>query len=214
MNTPVRDYFDRTAGEFDAIHERGRGRGTLVDRVFRRGMQQRFAYVLEAARTAQPPLATLLDIGCGGGKYCVALAQAGLRATGIDFAPAMTGLATQRAQVAGVAEQCTFHTGDVMTLDLAPADLVLAIGVFDYVADAAPLLARLRALTAREGIASFPRAGTWPGVLRRLWLLTRRCPVYYYTAADLRRLTDGWTENVTIVESIRGDRLLHWRQRA
>lgn len=212
MSRQVSSYFERTAAEFDAIHDRRSGWGALVDRLFRSGMRERQAYVLARAAVVQPPFTTLLDVGCGGGKYCTALAERGLAAVGVDFAPAMVELAAHRAAATGVAGRCRFLAGDVMTLSLAPTDLVLAIGVFDYVAKPGPLLARLRELTGRELIASFPRAGTWQGLLRRAWLLTKRCPVYYYTPADITQLTAGWPGSVDLVHSIRGDYLLHWRK--
>lgn len=213
MSRQVSEYFERTAAEFDAIHDRPRGgTGVLIDRVFRGGMRERFAYVLDRAAAVHPPFASLIDIGCGGGKYSVALAQRGLAAVGVDFAPAMVALAQRRAQAAGVADRCNFLSGDALALKLAPADLVLAIGVFDYLAAPAPLLARLRDLAGRELIVSFPRAGTWQGWLRRLWLLTKRCPVYYYTPEAVARLTAGWPGASDIIRGIRGDYLLHWRR--
>jgi len=212
VSRQVSEYFHRTAADFDAIHDRRGGCAALIDRVFRRGMRERYAYVMAAAAAARPPLTSLLDAGCGGGKYCVALAGRGLTALGVDFAPAMVDLATRRAQTAGVAARCRFLAGDLMTLTLQPADLVLAIGLFDYVAVPGPLLERLRTLARRELIVSFPRAGTWQGWLRRLWLASKRCPVYYYTPADLQQLTGTWPGRTEIIHSIRGDWLLHWRQ--
>ena len=209
MSDAVRKYFDRTSREFDSIHGRGLlSLGGLVDRVFRAGMLEREAYVLGSLS----PAGTLLDVGCGGGKYAVELARRGMSATGIDFAEAMIAIAGERAQKAGVGSSCRFIAGDVMTLDVAPADAVLAIGVFDYVDEPSRLLARLRELTRRELIASFPKAGTWQGVLRRAWLRLRDCPVRYYQVAELRGLVAGWEGEARIVESIRGDYLLHWRR--
>jgi 2-polyprenyl-3-methyl-5-hydroxy-6-metoxy-1,4-benzoquinol methylase len=209
MSDAVRRYFERTSREFDSIHGRGPlSLGGLVDRVFRAGMLEREAYVLGSLR----PEGTLLDVGCGGGKYAVALARRGMSATGIDFAEAMIGIARERARQAGVQASCTWIAGDVMALDLPPADAVLAIGVFDYVDEPAKLLARLEQLTRRELIASFPEAGTWQGALRRAWLRLRDCPVRYYDAGELRGLVASWDGEARVVESIRGDYLLHWRR--
>lgn len=211
MSDAVRRYFERTSREFDSIHLRSRfSPGGLVDRVFRAGMREREAYVLGSLDAR--PGATLLDVGCGGGKYGVALAARGMDATGLDFAEPMLEIARARAAQAGVEARCRFVAGDVMTLELASADAVLAIGVFDYVSEPAPLLARLKELTRGELIASFPKAGTWQGVLRRAWLALRRCPVRYYRVRELRELVAGWGGETRIVESIRGDYLLHWRR--
>ena len=209
-NDAVRRYFERRSREFDSIHQ-GKGPfGGLVDRVFRAGMLERQAYVLGSVR-AQPG-ATLLDVGCGGGKYAVELAGRGMSVTGIDFAAPMIEIARQRARAAAVETSCRWIAGDVMALDLPAADTVLAIGVFDYVDEPGPLLARLRELTRFELIASFPKAGTWQGGLRRAWLRLRRCPVRYYAAAELRALVASWDGHPEIVENIRADFLLHWRR--
>ena len=131
---------------------------------------------------------------------------------GLDFAEAMIAIARERASAAGVESRCRWIAGDVMVLELAPADAVLAIGAFAYVDEPKALLGRLRELTRRELIASFPRAGTWQGVLRRAWLRMKNCPVRYYDVAELRALVASWDGEPRIVESIRGDRLLHWRR--
>jgi 2-polyprenyl-3-methyl-5-hydroxy-6-metoxy-1,4-benzoquinol methylase len=211
MSDAVRRYFDRTSREFDSIHERSPlSVGGLVDRVFRAGMREREEYVLRSLE----PTGTLLDVGCGGGKYAVEMARRGMSAVGIDFAESMVAIARERARQAGVEPRCRFVAGDVFVLDLDPADAVLAIGVFDYVDEPTRMLARLRELTRRELIASFPRAGTWQGVLRRAWLRTKDCPVRYYSAPELRGLVASWDGEPRVVESIRGDYLLHWRRSA
>jgi len=54
------------------------------------------------------------------------------------------------------------------------------MGVFDYVADPAAMLARMRALSRGRVVASFPRRHMLLNLPRRLWLKTKRCPVYFY----------------------------------
>jgi SAM-dependent methyltransferase len=209
MSDAVRKYFDRTSREFDSIHGRGRlSVGGLVDRVFRAGMLEREAYVLGSLQ----PTGALLDVGCGGGKYGVELARRGMSATGIDFAEAMIAIARERARRAGVESSCAWIAGDVMTLDVTPADAVLAIGVFDYVDEPSKLLARLRELTRRELIASFPRAGTWQGVLRRAWLRLQDCP-RATRAAEPRGLAASW-DGEPPSWSRSGRLPAHWRRPA
>jgi len=123
VSNKVQNYFDQTAIEFDAIHtEKRNWFDSAIDKVFRPGMQERFAYVIN--HNELHPGTSVLDVGCGGGKYGVALAQRGLVSVGIDFAPAMIDRARFRSKQAGVAERCQWLVGDVMQEQLEPADLV------------------------------------------------------------------------------------------
>jgi len=47
------------------------------------------------------PSDTLLDLGCGAGRYAIAFAQRGLRVTGIDISATMLRHAKERAKAAG-----------------------------------------------------------------------------------------------------------------
>lgn len=70
----------------------------------------------------------VLDLGCGPGLYCLALARAGWQATGLDFSPA----AIAHARVAALADNLdgAFLEADLTTLrpgdlaHVAPADVV------------------------------------------------------------------------------------------
>ncbi len=44
----------------------------------------------------------VLDLGCGGGEHCLALAQKGIEATGIDIAPVLVDYARKQAKETGV----------------------------------------------------------------------------------------------------------------
>jgi SAM-dependent methyltransferase len=70
----------------------------------------------------------VLDLGCGPGLYCQALARAGWQATGLDFSPA--ALAHARAAAHAESLPCAFLETDLTTLqpgdlaDLPPVDVV------------------------------------------------------------------------------------------
>ena len=80
------------------------------------------------------PGARVLEIGCGAGLLAVALAQRGLCVQAIDAAEAMVELARQHALATGTAVRLSVNVGDACALAFADAsfDLVLAIGVMDY----------------------------------------------------------------------------------
>ena len=178
----VREYFTRDARRFDNIYEEGRQRNPiqrLVDALFRRReLRQRTRMCLKGAGDAR----RVLEIGCGSGRVAVALAQAGVEhVTGIDLSDEMCRLAGELAERIGQADRCRFvcASADAYEAD-EPFDAVVAMGVFDYVADPAAMLARMRALSRSRVVASFPRRRMLLNLPRRLWLKTKRCPVYFY----------------------------------
>jgi ubiquinone/menaquinone biosynthesis C-methylase UbiE len=84
--------------------------------------------LLAYIRTHQP--GAVLDLGCGTGKNCLTLAQAGWETIGVDFAPKPVLTARNRFSKAGF--QGNFLLADVSQLSGMDAkfDLVLDIGCF------------------------------------------------------------------------------------
>ncbi len=58
----------------------------------------------------------VLELGCGSGRVCLALAQAGLDVVGIDSSPAMLSLARARAAASGIAKMVQLEEADVCAL--------------------------------------------------------------------------------------------------
>lgn len=84
----------------------------------------------------------VLDLGCGGGQSCIALARQGARVTGLDFSLRQIEFARQLAVKEGV--MVTFVQGEMRDLSIFSKntfDLVLALYAFPYVADLSGCLA-------------------------------------------------------------------------
>jgi 2-polyprenyl-3-methyl-5-hydroxy-6-metoxy-1,4-benzoquinol methylase len=172
-------YFDVTAANFDSIYSSP----SFLDRIFRRDMYERFRRTLEACTPLNGH--SVLDVGCGSGQYAIALAQRGaLEVVGLDFAQQMLELAAVNAQRAGVSDRCQFIKADFLTQRFDRRfDFLLAIGVFDYVEDPLPFLKKARELTRAKFIATFPRLFTWRAPARKVRLMLKKCPVFFYTRA-------------------------------
>jgi 2-polyprenyl-3-methyl-5-hydroxy-6-metoxy-1,4-benzoquinol methylase len=79
---------------------------------------------------------SVLDIGCGVGRWSVWMARRGARVTGADISPTMVREAERRANAAGVNANCTFLVSDLVDLDIdARFDLILGVTVLQHVLD-------------------------------------------------------------------------------
>lgn len=185
----VRDHFHADARRFDAIYDDDKGfLSRWVDGVWRGVVRRRFELTLDYLE----PLAgkTLLDVGCGSGRYCIAYAQRGAqRVLGVDFAEAMIDIARDIAERAGVADRCEFVQGVFpQAVPDERFDACTANGFFDYIEDPVPLLGKMRELTRQTLIASFPKAVEWRVPARRLRFWFNGCPLFLYTAARVKKI--------------------------
>jgi len=172
-------YFHRRAARFSAFYRsepvaRLLGRGPLFDRL-------NGSVDIVAAAGAR----RVLDVGCGSGPLFGPLADRGVHVTGIDPAPAMVALA--RAEADRHPGLVTVEARGWESIEEVDAyDAGAALGVFDYVDDAAALLRRM-GRAAPLVVASFPA----PGLrleLRKVRYGARGVHVHGYRPEDLHRL--------------------------
>ncbi|HPU84428.1 MAG TPA: class I SAM-dependent methyltransferase [Candidatus Latescibacteria bacterium] len=202
----VTKYFDVAAEEFDSIYT-GEGKGfwgRLLDRSLRKDMYERFRLTVE--NCGDIPDRTVLDVGCGTGRFSIALAQRNARVVGIDPAPTMLAIANRLASEQGVADRCRFIEADLDRFE-APEkfDYVIGIGLFDYLASPAISLKRMIDLAKKRVIVTFPRRWTWRAPIRKLRLALRGCPVFFYNRARVEKLvrdTGGQVEQIRVVGKI------------
>ena len=198
----VRSHFHAGGRRFDAIYEDDKSAITRwVDDVWRGVVRRRFDLTLDLLE----PLTgkSVLDVGCGSGRYCIAYAQRGAaRVVGIDFAAAMIELAIEHASRCGVADRCEFRA--VLFPEAVPAgsfDASSAMGFFDYVEDPAPVIARMREITRSTMIMSFPKSREWRAPIRRLRFLLSGCPLFLYSKPRIREiLSDGGVSEFEWIE--------------
>jgi 2-polyprenyl-3-methyl-5-hydroxy-6-metoxy-1,4-benzoquinol methylase len=190
-NVQTQEFFHGYAGDFNAIYSNRNGGFTnLVNRTLRKSMRLRYIRSLEGCT----PIAgrTVLDVGCGPGHYGIALALRGAaHVTGIDFAEGMIELARRQAHTASVAECCDFLVGDVQQYNPPqPLDYVLVMGVMDYVREPRAMVEHVISMTRRRAFFSFPVGGgllAWQRKIR----YRRRCPLYFYSRADVQQVFAG-----------------------
>jgi SAM-dependent methyltransferase len=181
----VRRHFQTNAKSFDDLYEDERP----LTRVLRPGLFLRRELAVRTVATRDS--ARVLDVGCGSGRIGEHVAQAGAgRYVGIDFSEPMIDLARRRLERFG--PRVSLIADDFLTAELPGTyDVVIALGLFDYLPEPHLFTRRMFALCAEGGclVASFPRWSLLKGPTRRIryeWL--NDCPIFNYTSRELQLL--------------------------
>ena len=96
-------YFDANAAQFDSIYHEGQSVSRAFNRAFRRAIYERFAITFGESEPISGK--SVLDIGCGSGRYAVEFARRGAaRVVGLDYAAGMLNLAREYARSANVSD--------------------------------------------------------------------------------------------------------------
>jgi 2-polyprenyl-3-methyl-5-hydroxy-6-metoxy-1,4-benzoquinol methylase len=185
----VKHRFEWDAANFAAIYGDS-GAWRWFNRFFRKAIFVRYEIAMK--ESGDPRGRSFLDIGCGSGVYSIELARRGAqRVLGLDFSEPMLQIARRGANEAGVQGRTEFIRDEFLAHDFGDErfDVSIAMGVFDYLEEPEPFLAKMAKLTRGKVIASFPRYSVVRGTARRLrYRLTKRGDVFYYTATEVSAL--------------------------
>ena len=187
----VHKYFDRQAERFDAIYEKDKPlHQQLGDLLFRRVILERFLLVVNAIGGAER---SVLDVGCGPGRYGIELARRGAaRCVGVDMAGPMIDIARREAEKATVANRCEWITSDWLSFPAEGTfDAVTAMGYFDYLEDPAPHLEKMIAHSHGRLFASFPKRWTLRTIPRALRFRLQRGYVRFYSRGEVLELFEA-----------------------
>ena len=185
MTEDIKEYFEIKAKEFDELYDNhGSSFQKVVNKIFRKGLYERAYTALKECGDVRGK--RILDVGCGSGRISVPLAERGAIVVGIDYSLSMLNLARNFAKERKIEKNIEFKGVDFM-LDFNEGlfDITLALGVFDYIQNPIPFLSKMKTLTAEQILASYPARFTPQAPIRKLWLYTRKCPVYFYTKREI-----------------------------
>ena len=185
----VRKHFHADAHRFDAIYDENKSAvDRFIDNVWRGVVRRRLDLTLEKLEPLQGK--TVLDVGCGSGRYCLAYAERGAsRVVGVDFAEGMIDLANEYARRLGVADRCEFRAGSFPeAVPDGPFDASTGMGFFDYIEKPVPIIARMRELTRSTMVMSFPKSVEFRVPLRRLRFKLIGCPLFLYSESQVRQI--------------------------
>ncbi|HZS38716.1 MAG TPA: methyltransferase domain-containing protein [Polyangia bacterium] len=181
----VNSYFNREAERFDAIYEKDKPvHQQIGDALFRRVIHERFSLVMNAIGA---PGSTMLDVGCGPGRYGVELARRGAkRCVGVDVAANMIDIARAEAEKAGVADRCAWTVSDFLSFVTDEKfDAVVAMGYYDYLEDPTPHLRKMIELSNGRVFMSFPKRWTLRTGLRIARFKLQRGFVRFYSRREI-----------------------------
>jgi SAM-dependent methyltransferase len=178
----VRNRFRTKAQEFDDLYEDER---PLV-RLLRPGLFRRRRLAVETVAARSEP--RVLDVGCGSGRIGELVLEAGTgRYLGVDFAEPMIDLA--RARLARFGGEAELVVADFLALAVTESfDVVLALGLFDYLPEPWKFSRRMARLCAPGGcmVGSFPTWSWVKGPVRKVryeWI--GDCPIFNYSRREL-----------------------------
>lgn len=187
------DYFHRRIADFDSIYdaERGAGLRAWLDRTLRASVHQRFklAFNLLGDMSGR----SVLDIGCGTGRYMFESVRRGaVDVIGLDAAAGAVDTARTMAKDLAMAKRVEFLQADFA--DYEPGrkfDVVFAIGYFDYILTPLPHLEKMLGLCDQFLYISFPKIWHPMTPIRKIRLALNKCPVRFYSKGKIRRLLAG-----------------------
>jgi SAM-dependent methyltransferase len=151
---------------------------------------RRLELAVEVVRSYERP--RVLDVGCGSGRIGEPVLGAGAREyVGIDFSEPMLALAGKRLDRFG--DRVQLVSGDFLEEPIeGPFEVVLALGLFDYLPEPEPFAARMRELCSGSLVASFPRWSWVKGPVRKLrYEVIDNCPIFDYSPSRVTELLDG-----------------------
>jgi SAM-dependent methyltransferase len=170
-------YFEKRADAFDRFYATANASRRLLRPGPWRGRE------LAASLVARHSCPDVLDLGCGPGRVAEAVIEAGAGSyVGIDFSPHMLALARERL---GRFASVQLLEGDFLELQIdRPFDVVLALGLFDYLEEPGRAAEWMRARCSTTLFASFTRWDWVKGPIRHVhYELLHRCPIFDYTEA-------------------------------
>jgi SAM-dependent methyltransferase len=178
----VRTRFEERAQQFDDLYEDER----WLVRTLRPGLFRRRQLSVDTVRAYTDP--RVLDVGCGSGRIGEFVLEAGAaHYVGVDFSAPMIDLSRARLQRFG--SQTKLIVDDFLTAPLdGPFEVILAVGLFDYLPEPHRFSRRMFELTAPGGcvVGSFPTWSWLKGPVRKVryeWI--GNCPIFNYSRREL-----------------------------
>jgi 2-polyprenyl-3-methyl-5-hydroxy-6-metoxy-1,4-benzoquinol methylase len=176
------DYFHRRIDDFDSIYESDRkGLMAWLDKTLRASVRERFELAFELLGDLTGK--SVLDIGCGSGRYMFeAIHRGASEVIGLDAAPGAIEAARRMATKLKMENKVRFIESDFLDLSVGRKyDVIFAVGYFDYILTPQAHLEKMLDLSGQFLFASFPRLWHPLTPVRKTRLALNHCPVRFYS---------------------------------
>ena len=187
----VKDFFSGYAEDFDSIYGDGKPRNMfnrIMDKLFRQAMYERYKRTIVFLSNSND-VNTVLDVGCGSGRYAVDLSKNGMSITGVDLAQEMLDIAKSNSQKLGFNNN--FIVGSYLDITIETKhDAAILMGLFDYISNPVDLFVKLKKDTSKYILASFPKSGGVLAWQRKIRYNMRNCQLFYYSKDSLIDILD------------------------
>jgi SAM-dependent methyltransferase len=184
----VKEFFSGYAEDFDSIYGDGKPRNLfnrIMDKLFRGAMYERYKRTISFLNSNE--VKTVLDVGCGSGRYAIDLSRNGMKITGVDFAKEMLDIAEANSQKLGFDND--FIEGSYLDVKIEKKhDAAILMGLFDYISNPLDLFLKLKVDTAKYILASFPKSGGVLAWQRKIRYNMRNCQLFYYDKKIIQNL--------------------------
>ena len=179
---------EKTVIEFDNIYDnKGSMFERFANRFLRPSMKERIPLTINECGNLSNK--TVLDVGCGAGRLSFLLANEDAKVTGVDYSPNMISLAKEKSI------QQNHHNIEFVCCDFPKEyptkqkyDLTIAIGVLDYIKNPQEFLKKMASLTNNKMIVSYPIKYSYNSLPRKLWLKSKKCPVFFYSKKEIKEM--------------------------
>ena len=184
----VKTFFSGYAEDFDSIYGDGKRRSIfnrIIDKMFRKAMYERYKRTINFI--TEKNFKSVLDVGCGSGRYSLDLAKHGISVTGIDLSEEMLAIANANSSKLGINNK--YILGSYLDVELEKKyEVAILMGLFDYISNPEEILLKLKKDTSQYILASFPKPGGILGWQRKIRYKIRNCQLYYYSEEMLKNL--------------------------
>ena len=140
-----------------------------------------------------PDIHSILDVGCGSGRYCAEFLKMGKMVTGVDIASEMLNLAKILCKKEVPEGLIKFINGNYTNVELGEKhDAAVLMGLFDYIENPQPLLKKLKKDINNIILATFPKDNNLLNSIRKVrYQLFKNCPLYFYSKNGLEKLFES-----------------------
>jgi SAM-dependent methyltransferase len=183
------DYFHRRIKDFDDIYrDDKKGLLSFLNKTVRASVRIRFDLAFDILGDLSGK--SVLDIGCGSGRYMFKAVQRNAEhVVGVDAAAGALEKAKDIAADLNIEDKVKFIEGDFMdcTFD-RKFDVIFAVGYFDYIFNPSDHLKKMIDLSDGIIYASFPKLWSILTITRKIRLMLNRCPVTFYSKGGIKRI--------------------------